>query len=81
MSWIIDSYLQGGSYGDTTRGLVPGVAWHKRVKRRQAGRTLVASACGSGDMDDGLPLYSRLEGVSACVFGGGGVNKLFVGEM
>ena len=48
-----------------------GVAWHKCVKRRQAGRTLVASACGLCDMDDGLPLRGRLEGISTCTFGGG----------
>lgn len=76
MSWIIDSYLQVWSYGGTTRGLVLGVAWHKRVKRRQTGRTLVALACGSCDMDEELPLCSRLEGVSACVFGGGGKHTV-----
>ena len=53
-------------------GLVRGVAWHKRVKRRQTGRTLVASACGSCDMDDGLPLCGRLEGVYMRDFRGGG---------
>ena len=36
----------------------------------------MASACGSGDMDDRLPLCSRLEGVSACVFGGGGKHTV-----
>ena len=52
-------------------GLVRGVAWHKRVKRRQTGRTLVASACESSDKNDEPPLYSRLEGALR-VFGGGG---------
>ena len=32
----------------------------------------MASACGLCDMDEGSPLYSRLECVAACVFGGGG---------
>ena len=32
----------------------------------------MASACGLCDMDEGSPLYSRLEGVAACVFGGWG---------
>ena len=72
---MIDSYLQVGSYGGTTRGLVLGVAWHKRVKRRQTGRTLVASACRSCDMDDGLLLCSRLEGVYMRDFRGGGGGK------
>ena len=58
-----------------------GVAWHKRVKRRQAGRTLVASACGLCDMDDGLPLCGRLEGVYMRDFRWGGVNVLSVSEM
>ena len=78
---MIDSYLQVGSYGGTTRGPVLGVAWHKRVKRRQMGRTLVASACGSCDMDDGLPLRGRLEGVYMRDFSGWGGVKLSISEM
>ena len=38
---------------------------------RASGRTLVASACGSSDRNDGPPLYSRLEGAPTRAFGGG----------
>ena len=48
---------------------------------RPSGRTLVASACESSDRNDGLPLYSRLEGAPTRAFGGGGCKMLAVSEI
>ena len=55
-------------------------SWAQAHRVRPSGRTLVASACGSSDRNDGLPLYSRLEGTLRA-FGGGGGKILAVSEM